>query len=206
MPDPGEDGPAEHDAEGGARNGATDADGAARNGATDAIAAWADGRIAAGEAAVPREPRPAPDATVDLREVTGETVRAVCLLHVAPDQRHLVAPNAVSFAEALFEPKAWYRAVVADDVPVGFVMLSIDEAAPEYYLWRFMIDQRYQGRGYGRAAILQLIEHVRTLPDATELLVSWVPEAGGPEPFYRGLGFEPTGEVDEGEVVARYRL
>ena len=51
-----------------------------------------------------------------------------------------------------------------------------------------------------------VIDHVRTLPGATELLVSWVPAAGGPEPFYLGLGFEPTGEVDEGEVVARLRL
>ena len=86
-----------------------------------------------------------------------------------------MAPNAVSFAEAMFEPKAWFRAVVADDVPVGFVMLSIDTATPEYYLWRFMIDQRYQGRGYGREAIRQVIDHVRTLPGAAELLVSWVP-------------------------------
>ncbi len=126
-----------------------------RDGATEAIGAWADGRIAAGEAAPERDPRPVAEATVELREVTAETVRAVCLLHVAPDQRGFVAPNAVSFAEAMFEPKAWFRAVVADDVPVGFVMLSVDEAAPEYYLWRFMIDQRYQGRGYGRAAIAQ---------------------------------------------------
>jgi diamine N-acetyltransferase len=177
-----------------------------RDGATEAIGAWADGRLAAGEAAPARDPRPAPEATVELREVTAETVRAVCLLHVAPDQRGFVAPNAVSFAEAMFEPKAWFRAVVADEVPVGFVMLSIDPAAPEYYLWRFMIDQRYQGRGYGRAAIVQVIEHVRTLPDARELLVSWVPEPGGPAPFYLGLGFEPTGEVDGDEVVARLRL
>lgn len=177
-----------------------------RPGATDGIAAWADARLAAGEGAVAHAPQGASETRVELREVTAATVRAVCLLHVAPDQRRFVAPNAVSFAEAMFEPKAWFRAVVADDVPVGFVMLSIDPATPEYYLWRFMIDQRYQGRGYGRAAIQMLIEHVRTQPGATELLVSWVPEAGSPEPFYRGLGFEPTGQVDDGEVVARLRL
>jgi diamine N-acetyltransferase len=177
------------------------------DGATQAIADWAEHRLAAGEAAPASDPRSVADgAVVELREVTGATVRAISILHVAPAQRGFVAPNAVSFAEAHYEPKAWYRAVVADDVPVGFVMLSVDEVAPEYYLWRFMIDQRYQGRGYGRAAIERLIEHVRTLPKATELLVSYVPEPGGPEPFYRGLGFEPTGEVDEGEVVARLRL
>jgi len=143
---------------------------------------------------------------VVLREVTGETVRAVCLLQVGLEQRGFVAPNAVSVAEAMFNPKAWFRAVVADDVPVGFVMLSLDPETAEYYLWRFMIDEGYQGMGFGRAAIGAVVDHVRSLPDATELLVSWVPAPGGPEPFYSGLGFEPTGEVDEGEVVARLQL
>jgi diamine N-acetyltransferase len=173
----------------------------------EAIAAWAEARRADGEAAPAGDPRPVADGgVVELREVSKDTVRAICMLHVDPSQRGFVAPNAVSFAEAMFEPRAWFRAVVADDVPVGFVMLAIDESKPEYYLWRFMIDARYQGRGYGRAALGQVIEHVRTRPNASELLVSWVPEPGGPEPFYRGLGFEPTGEMDGDEVVARLRL
>lgn len=178
-----------------------------RDRAADGIAAWAEGRRAAGEGVSGQAPRSVADGgTVELVTVTGETVRAVCLLQVADGQRGFVAPNAVSFAEATFEPKAWFRAVLADGIPVGFVMLSVDTTGHEYYLWRFMIDARYQGRGYGRAALAQVVDHVRTLPDATELLVSWVPEPGGPGPFYLGFGFELTGEVDEGEVVARLRL
>lgn len=133
-------------------------------------------------------------------------MRSICRLLVAPSQRGFVAPNAVSFAEALFEPKAWYRAVYADDVPVGFVMLSLDPDAPEYYLWRFMIAEGYQGRGYGRAALALVAEHVRSLPGGTALVTSWVPGEDGPEGFYRSLGFEPTGEVDDGEVVGRLAL
>ena len=171
------------------------------------VAAWAEVRRQAGEAVPSQAPRSVADGgVVELREVTSETVRAVCLLQVAPEQRGFVAPNAVSFAEAMFEPKAWFRAIVADEVPVGFVMLSLDEVEPEYYLWRFMIDAAYQGRGYGREAIRLVLEHVRTLPGARELLVSWVPADGGPGPFYQGLGFEPTGEIDDGEVVARLVL
>lgn len=177
-----------------------------RRAAADGIAAWSEARIAAGEGVPPPAATPGDSAAVELREITADMVRAVCILHVAPDQRGFVAPNAVSFAEAMYEPKAWFRAIVADGVPIGFVMLSIDRETPEYYLWRFMIDQRFQGRGYGRAALAQVIEHVRTLPGAAELLVSWMPGPGGPEPFYRGFGFEPTGEMDEDEVVARLRL
>ena len=145
-------------------------------------------------------------AVVELREVSKDDVRAICRLAVAPTQMSFVAPNAISFAEALFEPKAWYRGIYADGTPVGFAMLSIDQDAPEYYLWRFMIDARYQGRGYGRVAIGHIVEFVRTLPNAHELLVSWVPADGGPEPFYRGLGFVPTGEMDGIEVIARLIL
>lgn len=155
----------------------------------------------------PDGPRSAADgASVELREVTKDDLGAICRLAVAPSQTSFVAPNAVSFAEALFEPKAWFRGIYADGTPVGFAMLSIDREAPEYYLWRFMIDARYQGRGYGRVAIGLIVDFVRTLPAAAELLVSWVPADGGPEPFYRGLGFVPTGEMDGVEVVARLTL
>ncbi len=173
----------------------------------DGVADWAEGRRAGGEFPSRSEPRSVRDgAVVELREVDASTVREVCALQVAPEQRGFVAPNAVSFAEAMFAPKAWFRAIYADEVPVGFAMLSLDTAGPEYYLWRLMIDARFQGRGYGRAALGLIVEHVRSLPGARELLVSWVPADGGPEPFYRGLGFVPTGEIDDGEVVARLEL
>lgn len=148
----------------------------------------------------------ADEARVELREVTANNVRAICRLAVARSQSRFVAPTAVSLAEALFEPKAWYRAIYAGDAPVGFAMLSIDTATPMYYLWRLMIADGYQHRGYGRAAIAAIVEHVRTLPGAAGLLVSWVPAEGGPEAFYLSLGFVPTGEVHEGEIEARLEL
>jgi len=70
---------------------------------------------------------------VSLREVTAETVRAVCALDVSPDQRGYIAPNAVSIAQAHFEPKSWFRAVYVDDTPVGFAMLHEDPEQQEYY-------------------------------------------------------------------------
>lgn len=146
-------------------------------------------------------PPPGPDARVTLREVVKETVRDVCRLAVGPGQEHFVAPNAVSIAEAYFEPKAWFRAIYADEVPVGFAMLFDDPEAPEYILWRFMVAGEHQGKGFGRRAIELLIEHVRGRPGATELLLSYVPGEGCPEPFYRSLGFKPNGAMDGDEVV-----
>jgi diamine N-acetyltransferase len=65
-------------------------------------------------------------AAVELREITQDSLRAVLDLAVAPEQRQYVASNARSIAEAHFEPRAWFRAVYADEDPVGFVMAYRD--------------------------------------------------------------------------------
>lgn len=147
-----------------------------------------------------------PGLPISLREVTAETVRAICNLKVTEDQNRFVAPNALSIAQAYFEPKAWFRAIYAGDNPVGFVMLYDDPEEPVYFLWRFMVDARYQRMGFGRQALLQLFEYVKTRPGAVELLTSCVPEQGGPEPFYASLGFERTGDMEGIEVVMRLPL
>lgn len=150
---------------------------------------------------------PEADAAVTLREVTRENLHEVLRLRVAESQRSFVADNATSIAEAHFSPEmAWFRAIYAGETPVGFLMLADEAEKQEYFLWRFMIDARYQGRGYGRRALERLVEHVRTRPGATALGVSYVPGEGSPGPFYRRFGFEETGEVDDGETVARLDL
>ena len=146
------------------------------------------------------------DATVSLREITQATLGPILNLKVAPEQEQFVANNAVSIAQAHFSDKAWFRAIYADDTPVGFVMLHDDPEKPEYFLWRLMVAAEHQGKGFGKRAVERLLDYVRTRPGATELLVSYVPGDGCPEPFYRKLGFEPTGRVEGGEVVLRLPL
>lgn len=153
-----------------------------------------------------RPDAPSARSRIALREIDASTVRAICDLAVRPDQRRFVAPNAVSIAQAYFSPHAWFRAIYADSTLVGFLMLEDRPQEPEYYLWRFMIDARFQGMGFGRRAIDLLVEHVRTRPNATELLTSVLQAEGGPQGFYEALGFELTGEYEEGEALMSLRL
>jgi len=148
------------------------------------------------------------NAEVSLREITSETVVQICKLSdtLSEQEQKMVAPNAISIAQAHFSDKAWFRAIYADEMAVGFIMLYDDSENPEYFLWRLMIAGPYQGKGYGRKAIELLVEYVKTRPGAKELSTSYVPIEGGPEGFYRKMGFEPTGEVDDGEIVVRLTL
>jgi diamine N-acetyltransferase len=146
---------------------------------------------------------------VTLREITDANRDAVCALHVAPGQEIFVASVERSLEEAAATPQAnpWFRAIYAGDEPVGFVMLSWDVTPSPgilgpWFLWRLLIDGRYQRQGFGRDALTLIIETVRGA-GATELLTSYQPADGEPWPFYRGFGFEPTGEIEDGEVILR---
>ncbi len=147
------------------------------------------------------------DATITLREVTKETLWDILKLDVSDAQKTYVARNSESIAQAYFQPHAWFRAIYADDTPVGFVMLYDDPEKAKYFLWNFMIDQRYQKLGFGKRALKLLIVHVRTRPNATQLGVGCVPTGdASPCPFYEQMGFVPTGEVINDEVMLSLSL
>lgn len=151
--------------------------------------------------------------TVELVEITADTLLPVTRLATHTSQERFVAPVLQSLAEALVPPVEdgaplvpWYRAVAADGVPVGFVMLARSRpGAEEPWLWRLLVDRMHQRRGIGGRIIDLVVDRCREWGD-TALLTSWVPGKGSPEPMYLARGFVPTGEVDDGEIVGRLPL
>lgn len=138
-------------------------------------------------------------------------------LRVARGQEAFVASVEVSLDEAVRYPEARARCwtVHDGDVMVGFTMIS--DGIPEdvleadatlmgpFYLWRLLIDERHQRRGYGTATLDAVVEYVRAR-HATALLTSYTAGDGSPGPFYERYGFVPTGDIVEDEVVLRLDL
>lgn len=153
-----------------------------------------------------------PHQAVSLREITAETVDAVIKLSVAEQQKRFVAANAVSLAQALFAPEAWYRAIYLGEQLSGFVMLydeslrSTVPSTPEVGVWRLMVAEQHQGKGIGRAAMQLVIDHVRGKRCFQTLKLSYVPSEGSPEPFYLSLGFRNTERIQDGERVMALTL
>jgi diamine N-acetyltransferase len=143
---------------------------------------------------------------VRLALVTYEMLRKVAALKVKPSQEGFVAPNALSVAEAYFVPEHWFRAIMVDGAIVGFVMLHTKVEEGCVYLWRFMIDAPAQGEGYGKAALHEILREIQTWPGVNGLRLSFVRGEGGPEAFYRALGFRLTGREVDGEIEAELRF
>lgn len=144
--------------------------------------------------------------SVSLREITPENFKECVNLKVADAQSKFVAPNVMSIAQSKIYPTVSPMAVYAGDEMVGFVLFGLDKDDGKYYLVRLMVDEKHQGKGYGRAAVHAVIEKMRENPDCAEFYLSFVPENTGAEALYQSIGFERTGEISEGEIVMRFKL
>ena len=159
---------------------------------------------------------------VRLEPVNGKNVWELLKLRVGEDQRDFVAPNDMSIIEAYIAISANGHAfpfgIYADNTPVGFLMIGYDAddswenppkiACGNYSIWRLMIDERYQHRGYGKEAMQLALDFIRTFPcgKAEYCYLSYEPENRNAKNLYAQFGFRETGEQDEGETVAVLKL
>ena len=146
--------------------------------------------------------------TITLRPITDENREAVLALTVRDDQP-FVAPNDASLEEAEkanAENPGYARpfGIYADDKLVGFCMFAFDpedeDEEDRYWLWRFMIDKNEQGKGYGQAALSEIINYFKE-NGADRLYLSTEPENELGLHVYHKAGFRETGMISYGEAV-----
>lgn len=151
---------------------------------------------------------------ISLKKISRSNLELILNLKVKPRQRALIATNAYSIAQAHFTRGVWFRAIYLEDIPIGFVMLRdnslkhkyISSRDPEIYLWRFMIDGRYQGKGYGKKALELIIEYAKSRPNVKEVTLHHEPAKGNAGEFYKQLGFKYTGKIFNGELEMKLKL
>ena len=158
---------------------------------------------------------------IHLAKITYENFDDVFDLKVKKVQYPFVASNLYSIAEAYVTEvnggHVFPFAIYNDKRLVGFIQLAYGENADQdgvsvekdsYEIWRLMIDKRYQGRGYGKEALRQAIEFIRTWPcgKAEYCWISYEPENEIAKKLYASLGFEENGEMCGDEIVALLKL
>ena len=156
-----------------------------------------------------------------LKEITNKNVWDVCKLKVKKDQENFVAWNLESLAEAYATRNegnnALPLAVYDNEELIGFVMIGKGTVGDEeesdiiknnYSLWRFMIDGRYQGKGYAPQILDEVLKLVRTFPygPAEYIWLSYEPENTHGKNVYLKYGFQENGEMCYDEIMAIYKL
>ena len=152
--------------------------------------------------------------SVSLQPVNAENWRALVQLKVKEDQSHFVATNLHSIAEAQFgfEDEGHWNSypfgVYNGEEPVGFLMYAANPAHSkiQVFIMRLMIDEKFQGKGYGRDAIQSLLRTLKENQDFRVAAISYAPDNLGAKKLYASLGFEDTGKKAGDEDLVTLNL
>lgn len=141
-----------------------------------------------------------------LVEITPENGEIAIGLKVSKDQEKVISNNLLSLAQAYAYRKiADAFLLYEEDTPVGFVLLQIDIKDDFFDVWRLMIDYKYQRRGYGKKALLVIIEYFKS-KGAKVVHLSHQENNYGVAELYKAVGFEYTGEIEDGEVLMELKI
>lgn len=144
---------------------------------------------------------------INIKEITKENIDDVLALKVGESQKSFVSTNGDSLAQAyVYSETAYPFAVYEDDKAVGFIMMGYYDVKSYYTLWKFMIDVRYQNKGYGRKALELGIQYLRDRFGVTEIYTGVVPGNTVAKKLYESVGFKDTGLIELGMEEMRLTL
>ncbi|MFN8435360.1 MAG: GNAT family N-acetyltransferase [Anaerolineales bacterium] len=151
---------------------------------------------------------------VSLQPVTAQNWRALIKLELEETQKEFVASNLYSIAEAQFgyeEEGSWKLlpfGVYVGETPVGFVMYGLNYGHSRFqaFIARLMTDKHFQGKGYGRAAMQQVLDVLRQDAAIKVVGISYEPHNEIARKLYASFGFVEPGEIYDGEVLALLKL
>ena len=117
----------------------------------------------------------------------------------------MIASNSYSSAQAAYQKNCYPLGVYSEASMIGFAMYALDPDEGSPWIYRFMIASAHQGKGYGRAALRQLIEFIQETESAGQISLSYKQDNDPARKLYASAGFVETGEIIEEEVVARLK-
>ncbi|MBO4889288.1 MAG: GNAT family N-acetyltransferase [Firmicutes bacterium] len=147
---------------------------------------------------------------IELIDLSEDNLKQCFDLKVSDDQAQFIASNEDSWKTAKENEKvARPFAIYCDGRMVGFTMFAFDEdyeyPDDRYWLWRFMIDKRFQGKGYGTAALQVIIQYFID-HGANNIRLSTKDTNTKALSMYHKAGFKKTGEMNDKEIVLQLDL
>jgi diamine N-acetyltransferase len=140
--------------------------------------------------------------TIQLKSVTRENWEEALALKVNETQNKFVPSVAVSLAKVYIKPdgdNVEYIpfAIYDDEKMVGFIMHAyVENTTNMYWINGFIIDEKYQGKGYGRAALSEMAQWIiNRFPQCKEIRLTVYRENEAACGLYKSFGFQPTGDV-----------
>jgi N-acetyltransferase len=159
------------------------------------------------------------DESLELVPITSENINSILKLDPGANGRRMVATNGDSVAQATYNKNArqfGLQRAASGDRPatmVGYLLLwdptlnvQTEEPIDQLYVWRLMIDFKFQGKGFGSQALRKVQVMAATLPGITRVALSHRLLENNPKPFYESLGFVSTGVIEDEEAQLIWKV
>jgi diamine N-acetyltransferase len=140
---------------------------------------------------------------IKFKEITRDNFWECVSLTVMEGQSEFVTSNAVSIAQAKVQPECIPLAIYDDESMIGFLMYCIDEDDSQYWIYRMMIDEKYQSKGYGKKALDKLLEVIKADKTRSKIYLGVHKESVSAVKLYKRCGFEFDGQVFGSEHIMR---
>ncbi|MCQ6333791.1 MULTISPECIES: GNAT family N-acetyltransferase [Bacillus cereus group] len=129
-------------------------------------------------------------------------------LSVKEEQQTFITSNLYSIAEVQFLDNFYANGIYLDEKMIGFTMFGIDPDDNNYWIYRLMIDENFQGKGIGKQAIYLIIDEIRRNNNAniSIIMIGYAPENHTAKFVYKKAGFIETELSSWGEQLAKYSL
>ena len=99
------------------------------------------------------------------------------------------------------------KAIYCGEKLIGFAMYGIDSDDGNYWIYRFMIDEQYQGRGHGKSAMKLIIQDIESQEERTDVIwLGYQPDNEHARKLYASVGFKEAGKAPWGEMLAKYSV
>ncbi len=139
---------------------------------------------------------------VEVKELNEENWYKCCEINVSKEQEEFLISNAVSIAHSKYEPSLKTVAIYFEGEVVGFAMYNtIKEELDSYWIWRIMVDERFQGQGIGEEATRLIIKDMKGFKECRRIAVAYVGGNEGAAKLYKKLGFVDGGDRFGREVA-----
>lgn len=133
---------------------------------------------------------------MNFRKIDKSNYMDCILLQVDESQRHFVADNARSLIEATFEEGLYTLGIYHEEKMIGFVLYDYDDTLPGWSMSRFMIGTQFQGKGYGKQAVLDFLGYFKEHHNANEIYISVSLDNIVARKLYSNIGFKEIKEIE----------
>lgn len=129
--------------------------------------------------------------TIRLEKINKDNYIDCINLTVSDSQKNYVSTNEYSLVQAAYEDEEMYPLAIYDeDTMVGFILYDFESDRKAWSFLRFMIDVKYQNKGYGRKAMAIFLDYFNERHPNCKLITSASVKNHQAIALYESFGFE----------------